>query len=441
MTDEPLPPPIPKDQRLGRLMSLAMVVGTVIGSGIYLLPATLAPFGPNIIWAFVLTIGGTMCLAITFARLARSLPGGPFAYVGRAFGDLPASVTMWSYLVSQWSGVAAVAIAVAGALGFIVPWTSSGIGLVTTSLAVIGLLLAINLSGVRSAGSVQVITTLIKVVPLLTVALLVAGRFAGGQPVEPMAEVPVTMAGIAAAAALMLFSLTGFEAATVTSNVTENASETVPRATIVGTGLTGLIYLTATIAALMLLPSVLAAKSSAPFADAVAPLLGDIAGAFVAAIAAISAFGTCNALLLLSGEVARSIAAAGNLPPQFARTTRLGVPAFGLCAGATIAAVLVLASGSDNFVPIYVFITLLSSVASLILYAACAGAALKMKIGGIALALLALVYSVAMFVGAGAEALLWGIALAALGVPVRWLSRRFWPTSPAPEADAAAIRE
>ncbi len=437
MTDEPLPPPVPASQRLNRFMSLAMVVGTVIGSGIYLLPATLAKYGPNIVFAFLVTIGGTMCLALTFAKLAARMPGGPFAYVGKAFGDMPAAVTLWSYLVSQWTGIAAVALAVGGALGFIVPALGSGIGLVLTALAVIAILFAINASGIRSAGNVQLVTTLIKIIPLLAVILLVLGRVVGGTPVEPLAPVPVTLAGITAAAALMLFSLTGFEAATVTANVTEDATHTVPRATIIGTGFAGIIYLAATLAVLWLLPSAVAGQSSAPFADATAPLLGEVAGAFVAAIAAISAFGTCNALVLLSGEVARSIAAAGDLPPFFARANRSGVPVGALAVGCSLAALLVLASNSDSFVPLYIFITLLSAVASLVLYAACAAAALKLRVGSVLLALVALVYSIAMFFGAGWEATKWGLVLAALALPIRFFSRRFWPTSPAAAGSTA----
>ncbi len=406
-----------------------MVVGTVIGSGIYLLPATLAKYGPNIVFAFLVTIGGTMCLALTFAKLAARMPGGPFAYVGKAFGDLPAAITLWSYLVSQWTGVAAVALAVGGALGFVVPALGSGVGLVITAMVVISVLFVINASGVRAAGNVQLVTTLIKIVPLLAAILLVLGRFAGGTPLEPLSPTPVTLAGIAAAAALMLFSLTGFEAATVTANVTEDSTQTVPRATIIGTGFTGLVYLASTLAVLWLLPSAVAGQSSAPFADATAPLLGSVAGAFVAAIAAISAFGTCNALVLLSGEVARSIAAAGDLPPFFARTNRSGVPVGALAVGCGLAALLVLASNSESFVPLYVFITLLSAVASLILYAACAAAALRLRVGSAILALLALTYSVAMFVGAGWEATKWGLVLAALAIPIRLISRRFWSTS------------
>jgi APA family basic amino acid/polyamine antiporter len=369
-----------------------------------------------------------MCLALVLARLAAHMPGGPFAYVGKAFGDVTASVTMWSYLVSQWTAVAAVAIAVSGAIGFVVPWASSGPGIVATSLAVIAILLAVNLSGVRSAGSLQVITTLIKVVPLLAVVLLVLGRFATGTPTESLDPVPITIGGITAAAALMLFSLTGFEAATVTANVTEDSTHTVPTATIVGTGFTAVIYLAATVSTLWLLSSAVASNSSAPFADAIAPLLGDAAGALVAAIAAVSAFGTCNALLLLSGEVARSIATAGDLPPMFARTNRNAVPVGSLCTGAGIAALLVLASASESFVPIYVFMSLLSAVSSLILYLACAASAIKLRTGAMAIALLAFAYSIAMFVGAGLEATLWGIGLALFALPIRWLSRRLWPS-------------
>ena len=148
----------------------------------------------------------------------------------------------------------------------------------------------------------------------------------------------------------MLFSLTGFESAAVVANVTDDAATTVPRATIYGTGFTGLIYLAATVAALFLLPSAIAANSSAPFADAIAPILGPGAGAIVAIIAAISAFGTCNALLLLSAEVGRSLAVAGDLPPLFRRTNAAGAPTGSILVGAGVATLLVLASSTESFV-------------------------------------------------------------------------------------------
>lgn len=420
----PPPPPPPPSKRLGRIMSLAMVVGTIIGSGIYVLPATVAQFGPNLLIAFAVVIVGTCSLALAMARLAARLPGGPYSYIAGAFGDTAAFVTMWSYLVSQWTGVAAVAIAAAGALGHVVPAVGAGWPLAGLAVASIVGLTLVNLAGARSAGFVQVLATLIKLVPLLLVLLLVLLRLVSGPALEPLAPVPLTLGGVVAAAALMLFAFTGFESAAVSANVTDEAQAVVPGATINGTVFVALIYLGATLAVLWLLPSATAATSQAPFADAIAPTLGPVAGGFVAVVAAISALGAGNALILLSVEVARAIANAGDLPAVFARTNRNGVATASLLAGSGVAILLVLASVSDSFVAVFSFVALVSAVSALVLYLICAAAALKLKAEMPLVAVVAIVYAVAMFVGAGLEATLWGAALALAGLPLRWFSRR-----------------
>jgi APA family basic amino acid/polyamine antiporter len=404
---------------------MAMVVGTMVGSGIYLLPTTLAPYGYNLVIAFLLTGFGTMCLAYCLARLAAAIPGGPFAYVTQAFGETAAFLTLWSYVVSQITGVAGVAVAVAGSLGHVFPAVAAGPGLIAVALGSIAILTVVNLRGARSAGILQVIATLIKIVPLLAVVLFVAVRFGTGQAVESLEPTAIGIAPITIAGALMLFSLTGFEAAAVTANVTRDSTSTVPVATIAGTGFTAVIYLLSTIATLMLLPSAVAAKSGAPFADAIAPILGPVAGMVVAIIAAISAFGTANALLLFAAEISRTIAGARDLPAVFRKTNSVGAPFGAVLICAAIAALLVLASSSKNFVALYVFITLVSTVAALVLYAVCAAAAIKLRVTGGAtiIAVIAVLYSLAMFVGAGWEATLWGLGLALAGLPVRAISR------------------
>jgi APA family basic amino acid/polyamine antiporter len=428
MTDQVVPidtHPEPSSRMLGRWMSMAMVVGTMVGSGIYLLPTTLAPYGYNLVIAFLLTGFGTMCLAYCLARLAAAIPGGPFAYVTQAFGETAAFLTLWSYVVSQITGVAGVAVAVAGSLGHVFPAVGAGPGLIAVALGSIAILTVVNLRGARSAGILQVIATLIKIVPLLAVVLFVAVRFGTGQAVESLEPTAIGIAPITIAGALMLFSLTGFEAAAVTANVTRDSTSTVPVATIAGTGFTAVIYLLSTIATLMLLPSAIAAKSGAPFADAIAPILGPVAGMVVAIIAAISAFGTANALLLFAAEISRTIAGARDLPAVFRKTNSVGAPFGAVLICAAIAALLVLASSSKNFVALYVFITLVSTVAALVLYAVCAAAAIKLRVTGRApiIAVIAVLYSLAMFVGAGWEATLWGLGLAFAGLPVRAISR------------------
>ena len=417
--------PEPDSRMLGKWMSLAMVVGSMIGSGIYLLPTTLAPFGYNLVIAFLLTGFGTMCLAFAMARLAAAIPGGPFVYVTQAFGETVAFLTLWSYVISQITGVAAVSVAAAGALGHVYPSVASGPGLIAVSLGSIAILLVVNLRGARSAGALQIIATLIKIIPLIAVVVFVVIRFGTGVRVEPLEPTPLGIGSITTAGALMLFSLTGFEAAVVTANVTRDSTSTVPVATIAGTGFTAIIYLLSTVATLMLLPSAIAANSGAPFADAIAPILGPVAGMLVAAIAAISAFGTGNSLLLFSAEVSRTLAIARDLPPVFRKPNSVGAPAGALLISSAIAALLVLASSSKNFVALYVFITLVSTVAALVLYAMCAAAALKLRVTGkwMIIAIIAIAYALAMFVGAGLEATLWGLGLAIAGLPVRIISR------------------
>jgi APA family basic amino acid/polyamine antiporter len=248
---------------------------------------------------------------------------------------------------------------------------------------------------------------------------------------------------VTAAAALILFSLTGFEGAAMTARVTRDSTTTVPRATILGTGFTAIIYLLATVATLMLLPSALAANSGAPFADAIAPLLGSLAGTLVAVIGAISAFGTANSLLLMAAETARTMGQAGDLPPLFARANRVGAPAGALLVCSGLAALLVLASSSKNFVSVYVFITLVSTVLALVLYIVCAAAALKLRVGGrwTIILVVGVLYSVAMFVGAGLDVLKWGALLAIAGLPIRFISRWLNGTSREGAASPAAPPE
>jgi APA family basic amino acid/polyamine antiporter len=341
------------------------------------------------------------------------------------------------------TGVSGVAVAVAGALGHVWPSLISGPPLIAVALGSIAALLLVNLRGTRSAGALQIVTVLIKLIPLIAVMALVLGRFGSGQPAEPLAPVPLTLAGVTGAAALILFSLTGFEGAAMTARVTRDSTTTVPRATILGTGFTAIIYLLATVATLMLLPSAVAAKSGAPFADAIAPLLGATAGIFVALIAAVSAFGTANSLLLMAAETARTMGQAGDLPPVFASANRRGAPAGALWICSGLSALLVLASSSKNFVSVYVFITLVSTVLALVLYIVCAAAALKLRVGGkwAVILVIGVVYSIAMFIGSGVDVLLWGAAVAIAGLPIRFISRWLNGSSRAAAASPAVPLE
>lgn len=435
------PTDTPPRKGFGPWMSMAMVVGTLIGSGIFLMPAVLAPYGPNITLAWAISIGGTFCIAFCMAQLAKVVPGGPVVYITRAFGELPAFFAVWNYVLTILSGLAAVALAMAGSLTYIFPQTATEGGIFIWSAGSIVILAIVNLLGIRTAGRLQVVATLIKLIPLLLVLIFVATRFGTGQPLEPLAATPISGASILGAASLTLFSLTGFEVGAITAPVTEDAERNVPRAQVWGVAFTGLIYLFATLAVLAILPSAVAAHSKAPFADAITPILGPSAGTFIAVIVAISAFGANNALLLSGAEVLHSIARQGDVPPLFAKLRPNGVPAPAIIFLTVVSILLLSISSAPSFVQIYAFVSLVSAIGALVLYALCSGAALKLRLTGSSvgtiLAIVAILYSIAMFFGAGWKATSWGLALGIAGLPIRWISRRVWPSRTAENAPAA----
>ena len=426
---------------LGPWMSTAMVVGYMIGSAIFLLPETLAPYGVNALFAWGVTIGGTMCLALALSRLAAQNPGGPQAYVQQAFGPTTAYFIMWMYWVSVFTSTAAIAVAFGGAAS-----ATMAVGpawVVPLAIAAIFVVTAINLRGVHSAGEFQVATTLIKLLPLFAVILVFAFRVGSGRPVEPLAPVPVSAGGIAAASALILFSLVGFEAATVAARKTRDPERIVPFATLVGTGATGLLYFFTCTAAMMLLSYKLAPQSTSPFADAIGPTLGTGVGRIVAALTAVSAIGALNASILIQGEVGQQLAQAGDLPRIMARGNSRLAPSVALVVTCVISALFVSFNASRSFVGLYVFITLISTVASLAFYGCGAIAALKLDLGAVTKVIVAIgvIYAIWTFYGAGLEATAWALALLAAGIPVLLISRWLNGSSPAAAENPAAPPE
>lgn len=428
---------------LGPMMSIAMVVGLIIGAGVFLLPTSIASFGTNMFIGWAVTIGGFLSLAYAFSALASRIDGGPYEYVKQGFGEQAAFLTNWSYLVSNWAGGAAVAVAFAGALARVSPALAAPGLVAPLSIAAVIVLAGIACTGARSAGWTQVVTTLLKTVPLLLVIVIAVGVLLSGGEAEPLADSPVTFGNVAAVAAIMAFSLLGFEAASYAACKTADARKVVPLATMAGTALTGLIYVLACTAVVMLVPLDRLSISTQPFADAIAGSLGEGAGTLVALFVAISALGALNAMLMISGEIGYDMGRDCSAPAILARNNRFGMPAVALVSSAAAVIVLILMNSSRNLSGLFTFFVLLTTVSSLFLYAVVAAVALKQPLRPIAklIALVALIFSLWTFYGAGLEAFLWGLALLAIGWPIRWASRRFnssSSTTPAPEHAPAA---
>jgi APA family basic amino acid/polyamine antiporter len=411
---------------LGLWMATALVVGSMIGSGVFMLPAALAPYGAASLVGWGITLCGALLLAATFARLAVRWPctGGPYAYARRAFGDAAGFGIAWSYWISIWSGLAAIAVAFAGSLGALFPaLTATPARGAACALVALWACAAVNLAGVREAGRMQLAVTALKLVPLLLFAL-VALWFVDLHAYRPFNPSPATLPQVAQATVILtMWAFAGLEAATVPASSIRDPQRTIPRATLLGTLLAGGATILACTVVIGLVPAQELAVSQAPMVEAAGRIWGPAAAMAIAALAVVSTFGAVNGWTLVCAQVSRAAAEDGLFPRRFARLDRNGTPAFGIVAGAVLSSALVIANYSRSLVQLFTFILLLATAAILLPYAASSAAWLR-RGGpeGRFVALLALAYSLYALLGAGTEALAWGGVLLLAGVPVYlWL--------------------
>jgi len=412
---------------LGLVMATALVVGNMIGSGVYLLPASLAPYGWNVIPAWGVTIMGSLCLAAIFAGLSRAWPqaGGPYVYVRAAFGADLAFFVAWAYWISLFVGNGAIAVAAVSYLSAFVPILATDALLSTgVTILLVWTMTAINLSGTRNAGWVQLIATLLKVLPLLAVMIIAAMAAPSGNLTLPDPAHPaITLAAITTAGTLTLWAFLGLESATVPAAKVVDPQRTIPRATLGGTMLSGLVYLFACSAVVLLLAPEVAAHSAAPFADVIGRYWGGGAAHLVAAFAMISALGALNGWILLQGEMPAAMAAGGVFPRALAKVAANGVPVRAHLLSSGLVTLVLALNASKTTVNLFTFVAVLATTASLVMYLFVAAAALRLGAVRYWIAIAGALYSLWALYGAGAKANAWGVALIAAGVPVWWAMR------------------
>ena len=439
-------PPAPT-RAFGFWTCLALVIGNMIGSGFFLLPAQLAPFGWNGVFGWLVTTAGALCLAVVFGSLARALPlaGGPYAYARAAFGPFPAFVVAWSYWVSMWVGNVAIATGVMAPLATLLPGITDHSALLT--LGLIWGLTAINCLGAKMVGRIQLVTTILKFLPLAAVMLLAALVLSGGtSELPPLRSETVALSGatgIVAAATLTLWSFLGLESATVPAERVERPERNIPRATLIGVAVTGAVYTFVCSAVALLLPPEQAAQSGAPMADFIGLHWGGPAATLIALFAAIAAFGTLNGWVLMQGELPWAMAKDGVFPAWFARLSRFGTPARAHVAASLLVTLVIALNAFRTMGDLFGFLILLATSANLVAYLVSSLAALKLGRGSKAapVFILAALFSLLAIWGAGREAMLWGAVLLASGVPLYFLMLWANRSSPAPAAGPAALPE
>jgi APA family basic amino acid/polyamine antiporter len=403
-------------RQLGLGMATALVVGNTIGMGIFMQPAALAPFGLNALTGWAAVIVGCVCLALTFAALARKLPeaDGPFGYVRSTLGESLAFPVLWSYWIfPSLRAVPPAAIAVAFMWIFV----------------------AINLLGVRSGGRVQVVTSLLKVVPLILVTVVGAVSILS-TPEEYASNLPTNPIGLQAsmgAAAVALYTMLGFESAAVAASRVTNPEKTIPRATLIGILFVGVVYVAAVAIGIFVVPQATLAASDAPFVTILDHLIGPGNGRWLSLFIVISGLGCLNGWTLLSGELTRTLAVRGLLPPILGESNRYGVPWASLLLAGVLATFVGLMNYSASLVGAFTKLSLIVSAANLPLYVCCSLALfwiLRRNPAGLSPALWlagagGVAFAAFAFFGLGKEPFIWALALSLAGVPIYyWMRRR-----------------
>jgi basic amino acid/polyamine antiporter, APA family len=386
-------------RELGLGMTTAMVVGNMIGSGVFLLPASLAAvvlvYGSGSLLAWVVSGVGAMLLAVVFATLGRKYPrtGGPYAYAREAFGEFVGFQTAWGYWIAAWVGNAAIATAFVGYFTVLTDragWalSESQLGMALVAIGAIWLLTLVNALGVKQGGWVQLVTTVLKFVPLALIGLI-GVFFVNADHFTPFGQEGLTagrgaltfVEGITMAIGLTLWAFIGLESATVPAEEVKDPERTIPRATLLGTGLVTLIYIVATVAVMGIVPLAALETSNAPFADAAREIFGGSWAVWVGAIGAISAFGALNGWILLSARISLAAAEDGIFPKAFGLVHgRSRTPVVGLVIAAVLVTGLTFMNYTKSLVDQFTFIVLLATLVTVVPYAMAAAAELVLMI-------------------------------------------------------------
>ena len=434
-------------RQIGLVTVTALVLGNMIGTGVFMLPASLAPYGGYSLIGWLVSGTGALLLAGVFYRLARRAPraGGPYAYTREAFGDCVGFMVAWTYWISLIGGNASIAIGFASYLSIFFPaLAATPIAGTLAALAAIWILTAVNIAGVRSAGAVQVVTTVLKLSPLVALAVFGFVYF-DPQLLAPGPKAGPPLQAISLSVAATLFAFVGVECATIPAGHVRDPQRTIPRATLIGTAVAALVYITSSTAVMGVVPGAELAASNAPFADAGRMLWGGWAGLLIAGAAVISSFGALNGWTLIAGQFPQAVARDGLFPRLFARESARGTPVAALVIAALSNSVLVLANYSHGLVAMFTFMVLLTTLSVVVayLFSAMADIVLAWRSGhpvrkrDTILACGAFAFALWAVIGAGPEAAYWTFVLLVVGIPLYVWQTRNAKTAASPATDAA----
>jgi APA family basic amino acid/polyamine antiporter len=413
----------------------SIAVGCAIGSGIFMMPTMLAPYGLLGFGGWLVAGAGSILVALTMARLVKRIPktGGPYVYVNEGLGDFSGFIIAWTYWVACVSAIAGISIAFVGYLGFFLPQiASSQIYALLASLMLIWIIVFLNIRSLENSSKFQLISTLLKLVPLMLIVLLGASNFDTSNLPElnPTNLHPISL--IATVTTLVMWSFIGIETATVPADNVINPQETIPKVLIASVITILILYILVSIAIAALVPASELLDSSAPFALAASKILGVTGGAIISIGALISTLGSLNANTLTAGNLSLAAARDGLLPSKFVILTKNGTPIFTYLLTGVFVSILLMLNYTKGMVNAFVFMAMLSTLSTLIAYAFCAIAEFKFakadakstqRNNALLLSCVTFLYAFFAIWGAGIEMIIYSLILILIGTPIYLLKK------------------
>lgn len=417
--------------KIGFWKCWALSVGVMIGSGVFLLPTVLAPFGSISFLGWLVTSSAAIIIALILGRLASRTErtGGFYVYTQEAFGNLPGFLIAWGYWLGIIFAITAISTAFVGYLSAVIPAIGvSNLSQAITAAIVIWTFAAINIKSVGSGAFVQLITTILKLIPLGVIIFLgvTVGTPENIPPFNPQDQ--SIFGAVAATAMLTMWAFVGLEAATVAAGDVVDPKRTIPRAVVAGTLTVTFIYIAATGAVMMLVPIEVLKTSEAPFVDA-AKSLGPIGAGLIAFGALISTAGSLNGNIFLGGQMPMAVAIDGLAPKILARKNKGGASVWSLVISCVIATVLLVFNYQEGLIAAFTFLISMSTLCTLLPYALSSIAEYRIsrkssKVWA-AIALIAVAYVAIAMIGSGVKILAWGLILILAGVPLYYLNKKF----------------
>ena len=419
-----------KNNKIELKESISLVMGNMIGAGIFMLPVSLSKYGSISIFGWIISGIMAFILASIFRKLSKKYPGesGPFHYTEKSFGKFIGFFVIWGYWISILLVNASLAIAVTSYSTIFIKNLNDPVLSLSFAVFIIILIGIINAFGIKKVGQFQFITTILKIIPLL--ATIIIGFFvfnlSNFTPINISQE--TNLEALTITTALTFFAFLGIESATIPADGIKNPKSTIPKATMIGTSLTFLIYVLSSIAIIGIMSPSEIVLSNAPYADAMGLVLGESAKSIIAIFAIISGLGCLNGWTLLQIEIPRSLAKKKLLGSIFSDKGSNRVPTKGLIISIILVIILLCLNYTKGLTNIFTYLILTSTFCTLILYFFISLSeiinvfknkkSLSEYSGSLATGIFAFLFCIWMIIGVGIESIISGIILLSLSIPI-----------------------